>query len=98
MQSELASTPPTITVSKPCGTDDEGNTIYEDVEEPNPQYYALLDQIAAANTGKNGAGVQLTDNEGNSVNPWLLTDTYEAYAYFATDVLSFTLREDGTYA
>lgn len=45
-------------------------------------------------TGKNGAGVQLTDNEGNSVNPWLLTDTYEAYAYFATDVLSFTLRED----
>lgn len=49
-------------------------------------------------TGKNGAGVQLTDNEGNSVNPWLLTDTYEAYAYFATDVLSFTLREDGTYS
>ncbi len=49
-------------------------------------------------TGKNGAGVQLTDNEGNSVNPWLLTDTYEVYAYFATDVLSFTLREDGTYS
>lgn len=49
-------------------------------------------------TGKNGAGVQLTDNEGNSVNPWLLTDTYEAYAYFATNVLSFTLREDGTYS
>lgn len=49
-------------------------------------------------TGKNGAGVQLTDNEGNSVNPWVLTDTYEAYAYFATDVLSFTLREDGTYS
>lgn len=49
-------------------------------------------------TGKNGTGVQLTDNEGNSVNPWLLTDTYEAYAYFATDVLSFTLREDGTYS
>lgn len=50
VQSELASTPPTITVSKPCGTDDEGNTIYEDVEEPNPQYYALLDQIAAVNS------------------------------------------------
>ena len=50
LQSELASTPPTITVSKPCGTDDEGNTIYEDVEEPNPQYYALLDQIAAVNS------------------------------------------------
>lgn len=49
-------------------------------------------------TGKNGAGVQLTDNEGNSVNPWFLTDTYEAYAYFATNVLSFTLREDGTYS
>lgn len=49
-------------------------------------------------TGKNGAGVQLTDNEGNSVNPWVLTDTYEAYAYFATNVLSFTLREDGTYS
>lgn len=49
-------------------------------------------------TGKNGTGVQLTDNEGNSVNPWLLTNTYEAYAYFATDVLSFTLREDGTYS
>lgn len=50
LQSELSSTPPTITVSKPCGTDDEGNTIYEDVEEPNPQYYALLDQIAAVNS------------------------------------------------
>lgn len=50
LRSELLSTPPTRTVSKPCGTDDEGNTIYEDVEEPNPKYYALLDKIAAVNS------------------------------------------------
>ena len=46
LQSRLAVTPSTITVSKPCGTDEEGNTVYEEVEEPNPEYYALLDQIS----------------------------------------------------
>lgn len=50
LQSELALTSPTKTVSKPCGTDEAGNTIYEDVEEPNPQYYGLLDQVAAVNS------------------------------------------------
>lgn len=46
LQSRLAVTPPTIMVSEPCGTDEEGDTIYEEVEEPNPEYYALLNQIS----------------------------------------------------
>ena len=43
-------TPPTTTerVSVPCGTDEDGYTIYEDmyIEVPNPEYYALLNQIS----------------------------------------------------
>lgn len=75
------------------------NIIYGEDYRIEPIESQSADEIFAGwYTGKNGAGVQLTDNEGNSVNPWVLTDTYEAYAYFATDVLSFTLREDGTYS
>lgn len=77
----------------------KANVIYGEDYRIEPIESQSADEIFAGwYTGKNGAGVQLTDNEGNSVNPWVLTDTYEAYAYFATDVLSFTLREDGTYS
>lgn len=77
----------------------KANVIYGEDYRIEPIESQSADEIFAGwYTGKNGAGVQLTDNEGNSVNPWVLTDTYEAYAYFATNVLSFTLREDGTYS
>lgn len=77
----------------------KANVTYGEDYRIEPIESQSADEIFAGwYTGKNGAGVQLTDNEGNSVNPWVLTDTYEAYAYFATNVLSFTLREDGTYS
>ena len=46
LESRLAVTPETIWVSVSCGTDENGDTIYEEVEEPNPEYYALLNQIS----------------------------------------------------
>lgn len=48
-------------------------------------------------TGKNGAGLKVTDSEGYSIDPWSLTDTNKLYAHFESDVLTYTLREDGTY-
>ena len=46
LESSLANTPPTVKELVPSGTDEEGNTVYEEVEVPNPKYYALLDQIS----------------------------------------------------
>ena len=50
LMQELAVTPSTITVTVACGTDEEGNTIYESSEERNPEYDALLNQIDTVET------------------------------------------------
>ena len=47
---ELAVTPPTITITVACGTDEEGNTIEESREVRNPEYDALLDEIDTVET------------------------------------------------
>ena len=45
-----------------------------------------------------GAGIQLTDAEGNSVAPYAYTNDIVAYPFFDTQVLAYTLKADGTYA
>ncbi|MBQ8719573.1 MAG: leucine-rich repeat protein [Clostridia bacterium] len=45
-----------------------------------------------------GAGVQLTDAEGNSVAPYPYTRDTVAYPFFDTGVLTYDLQKDGTYA
>ena len=45
LESRLAVTPETIWVSVPCGTDENGSTIYEEIENPNPEFIALLKKI-----------------------------------------------------
>lgn len=42
---ELAVTPPTITITVACGTDQEGNTIYESRYEQNPAYDELQNHL-----------------------------------------------------
>ena len=48
-------------------------------------------------TAPDGFGTQLTDETGRSLAPWQFTDIDTVYAYYAKDLLTFTLREDGTY-
>ena len=43
---QLAITPETIPDQVSCGTDEEGNDIYEEVEIPNPDYIALQNDIS----------------------------------------------------
>ena len=48
-------------------------------------------------TGAYGAGIQLTDEEGNSVAPYPFTENITAYPYFTSESLAFELQADGTY-
>jgi len=48
-------------------------------------------------TGPAGTGVQITDENGVSVNPYPYTRDIVLYPYYSTNALSFVLQEDGTY-
>lgn len=50
LYSTLASTPETITESVACGTDEDGNTIYENIEVPNPEFGRLQSEIGEINS------------------------------------------------
>lgn len=45
--SALASTPPTIQVTEQCGTDADGNPIYQTKTIPNPEYAALESELSS---------------------------------------------------
>lgn len=46
----LSVTQPIIKELEPCGTDEEGNVKYQEVEKTNPEYYNLVDQISGLET------------------------------------------------
>lgn len=48
--------------------------------------------------GPDAGAQQLTDDRGNSLKAWNLKQGATVYAQYVTDVLSFTLLEDGTYS
>lgn len=48
-------------------------------------------------TGPNGSGIQLTDDQGKSIAKWNLPEDTNVYPMFATNVLEFVAREDGTW-
>lgn len=45
LKRELENIPKTIVVLEPIGTDDKGNTIYREVEKPNPEFINLTDKL-----------------------------------------------------
>ena len=47
LESRLEVTSQTIVITEACGTDEDGDTIYKEVELNNPECCALLNQIAA---------------------------------------------------
>ena len=49
-------------------------------------------------TGPSGSGIKLTDESGRSVSNYPYTHDTVAYPYFNSNVLSFELRNDNTYA
>ncbi|MBE7067946.1 MAG: hypothetical protein E7381_01450 [Clostridiales bacterium] len=48
--------------------------------------------------GPDSSAQQLTDDRGYSLRPWNLKQGATVYAQYVSDVLSFTLLEDGTYS
>ena len=88
----------TIKVVKGEGEESEVKVVYtkEFYIEPCEESADAL--FAGYYTAPDGMGTQLTDELGNSLLPWKFTDVEVIYAYFSSDLLRFTLREDDTYS
>ena len=49
-------------------------------------------------TGANGTGLQLTNDEGASLANWTFSEDTNVYPHFASNLISFVERTDGTWA